>query len=66
MFAISIENLGKLKVHIFFKKMKSFYCLQEVVMNMKKIFKEEKSIEMLKIINLINNIEEHHRMYNHV
>ena len=35
-------------------------------MNMKKIFKEEKSIEMLKIINLINNIEEHHRMYNHV
>ena len=36
-------------------------------MNMKKIFKEEeKSIEILKILSLINNIEEHNRIYNHV
>ena len=31
-----------------------------------KIFKEEESIEILKILGLINNIEEHSRIYNHV
>ena len=30
-------------------------------MNMKKIFKEEESIEMLKILVLINHIEEHQK-----
>ena len=31
-----------------------------------KIFKEEESIEILKIIGLINNIEEYQKIYNHV
>ena len=30
-----------------------------------KIFKEEKSIEILKIIGLINNIDEYQKKYNH-
>ena len=31
----------------------------------KKIFKEEKSIEILKILGLINNIAEYQKIYNH-
>ena len=31
-----------------------------------KIFKEEESIEILKILGLINNIEEYQKIYNHV
>ena len=31
-----------------------------------KIFKEEESIEVLKIFVSINNIEEHNRIYNHI
>ena len=31
----------------------------------KKIFKEEESIEILKILGLINNIEEYQKIYNH-
>ena len=30
-----------------------------------KIFKEEKSIELLKILGLINNIKEYQNMYKH-
>ena len=30
-----------------------------------KIFKEEKSIEILKILGLINNIEKYQKIYNH-
>ena len=30
-----------------------------------KIFQEEKSIEMLKILGLINNIKEYQKIYNH-
>ena len=30
-----------------------------------KTFKEEESIEILKILGLINNIEEYHKIYNH-
>ena len=32
---------------------------------MKKTFKEEESIEILKIIGLINNIEKHNRIHHH-
>ena len=31
-----------------------------------KIFKEEESIEILRILGLINNIEEYQKIYNHV
>ena len=37
-----------------------------VVINMKKIFKKEESVEILKILGLINNIEEYQKIYNHV
>ena len=30
-----------------------------------KIFKEEESIEILKVLGLINDIEEYQRIYNH-
>ena len=36
-----------------------------VVMNVKNIFKEEESIEILKILGLINNIEEYQKIYNY-
>ena len=36
-----------------------------VVMNMKKIFKEEKSVDIAKILGLIDNIEEYQKIYNH-
>ena len=60
MFAINIENLKKLKYYIFLKK-HSFFLLftVSVVMNMKKKIKEEKSIEILKVLGVINDIEEH-------
>ena len=35
-------------------------------MNIENIFKEKESIEILKILALINNIEKHNRIYNHV
>ena len=58
MFAINIEN---------FKKTKILYMLftVSVVMNMKKIFKEEKSVDIAKILGLIDNIEEYQKIYNH-
>ena len=31
-----------------------------------KIFKKEESIEILKVLGLINNIEEYQKVYNHV
>ena len=58
MFAIYNENLKKLKYDIF---LRSFYGHEY-----EKIFKEEEPIEILKILGLINNIEEHNRIYNHV
>ena len=35
-----------------------------VVMNMKKIFEEENSIEILEFLSLIRNIEEYQQIYN--
>ena len=34
-------------------------------MNMKKIFEEENSIEILEFLSLIRNIEEYQKIYNH-
>ena len=58
MFTINIENLTKTKI---------LYMLftVSVVMNMKKIFKEEKSVDIAKILGLIDNIEEYQKIYNH-
>ena len=51
MYAINIENLEKLKYHIFFKK-QSLYCYQvfmlftvSVVMNMKKYLKKKNQLK---------------------
>ena len=35
-------------------------------MNIKKIFKEQESIEILKILGVINNPEEYQKTYNHI
>ena len=48
MFSINIESLKKLKYHLFFKKEES-------------IFKEEESIGILKVLRLINNVEEYQK-----
>ena len=48
MFSINIESLKKLKYHLFFKKEES-------------IFKEEELIGILKVLRLINNIEEYQK-----
>ena len=65
MFVIDAENLKKLKYHIVLKYIKSLivysYCGHEY----KTIFKEEESIEILKIIGLTNNIGEYQKIYNH-
>ena len=68
MFAIIIENLKNLKYHIFSKKKKKlsiFIVYSKRGYEYEKIFKEEESIEILKILGLINNIEEYQKIYNH-
>ena len=65
MFVVSIENLKTLKYHMFLKKHEVFLLfVVSVVMNVKKI-KEEESIQMLKFLVLITNIEEYWKMYNY-
>ena len=65
MFAISIENLQKPKYHIFKKKLSLSIVYSKCGHKYEKIFKEEEPIEILKILGLINNIEEYQRIYNH-
>ena len=65
MCTINIENLKKLKYHIFSKKSLSIVyskCGHEY----EKIFKEEVSIEILIVLGLITNIEVYQKIYNHV
>ena len=66
MFAINRENLKTLNYHIIFKKQVFSLFAVTVVINMKKVFKEEESIEILKILGLITNKEEYQKLYNHV
>ena len=67
MFAINIENLETLKYHIFFKKHQIFLLFTvNMVMNIKKTFKEEESMEILRILSLITNIEDYRKLYNHL
>ena len=35
-------------------------------MNIKKTFKEEESMEILRILSLITNIEDYRKLYNHL
>ena len=66
MLEINRENLKTLNYHIFFKKQVFSLFAVTVVINMKKVFKEEESIEILKILGLITNKEEYQKLYNHV
>ena len=60
MFAINTENLKTLKYHVILKKYQVFILfVVSVVMNKKKIFKEEEPNEILKLFGLITNIEEY-------
>ena len=43
-----------------------FYCLHKCGYEYEIIFEEKKSIEILKILNLTNIIEEYEEIYNHV
>ena len=58
MFAINIENLKKTKTYLSIVQSKCGH-------KYKKTFKEEQSIEILKILGSINNIEEYQKIYNH-
>ena len=57
LFVVSIENSKILKYHTYFEKKLSFLLFaMSVAMKMKKIFKEEESIDLLQIRGLIKNI----------
>ena len=66
MFVISIENLKTWNYHIFSKKHSFLLFTVRVVMNIKRKFKEKDSIEILKILGLITNIDEYQKIYNHI
>ena len=51
--------------HIFKKTLSLSIVYSKCSHEYKQIFKEEESIEILKILGLINNIEEYQRIYNH-
>ena len=61
MFAINIENLKSLRYHIFKKKLSLSIVYSKYGQEYEKIFKEEELIETLKILGLINNIEEYQK-----
>ena len=59
----SIKNLKSRKYNIFVIKHYFFSISNNCGIEDEKIFKEEESIEILKIIGLITNIQEHQRIY---
>ena len=59
MFVINIENLKPLKY--IFKKLSLSIVYSKYGHEYEKIFKEEELIEILKILGLINNIEEYQK-----
>ena len=62
MFAIFIENLKTANNQIFFKKTLDLSIIyHKCAHEYKKIFKKEDSIEILKILGLISNIEEYQK-----
>ena len=65
MFAIKIKNLKKLKLYFFKKTLNHSIVYSKCGREYKKIFKEEQSIEILKTLGLIDNIEEYQKIYNH-
>ena len=58
MFAINREKLKKIKISFVFKKSLNISIVyRKCGHEYKKIFQEEESIEILKILGLFNNIE---------
>ena len=69
MFTINIENIKKLKYQCFKKTLSFSIVFSKCGHEYEKIFKEEESIEILKILGLITNIEKiekYNRIYNRV
>ena len=60
MFAISIENLKRNIIT------SSLFIVYSKCHEYDNIFKEEQSIKILKILGLIDNIEKHNNILNHV
>ena len=61
------KKCKKTKISFIFKKTVSFSIVySKGGHEYEKIFKEAESIAILKIIGLINNIEEYQKLYNHV
>ena len=59
------RTFNKAKISHIFKKTLSLSIVYSKCGNQyEKIFKEEESIETLKILGLINNIEEYQKIYN--
>ena len=52
-------------LYTFFKKIGLSIVYSRCGHEYKKIFKEEESIEILKVLALINNIEDYHKLYNY-
>ena len=66
MFATNLENLKKNKTSYISKKTWSLSIVySKFGHEYEKILKEEESIEILKIIGLINKIEKYQKIYNH-
>ena len=64
-FAISLENLKNYSI-IYFKKTLSLSNVYSKCGHAyAKIFKDEESIEILRILGLINNIEEYQKIYSY-
>ena len=70
MSVIHIQNLKKLKYmfnnYTFKKKLNLCIVYSKCSHKDEKIFKEEESIVILKILGLISNLHEYQKMYNHV
>ena len=59
-------KLKKTKLSFIFKKTSSLSIVcSKFSHEFENIFKEEESIEILKILGLISNIEEYQKIYNH-
>ena len=64
LFVVSIENLKNLKHHTSQKKILVLSIIFSKCKNEdEKIFKEEESIEILKILALLDNIEKYQNIY---
>ena len=66
LFVVSIQNLKNLKTSYLLEKtlVLSIIC-SKCKDEDEKMFNEEESIEILKILGLIHNIEEHEKIENH-